>query len=64
VHHVVPAGAVEKLSAPERKVWLRMSSAQVEEAPEHHDPPAPLDRSTIDASESATSTWSFGGDMF
>jgi hypothetical protein len=64
VHRVVPAGAVEKLSAPERRVWLRVSRAQVEEAPEHHDPPAPLDHSTFDAFESATSTWSFGGDMF
>jgi hypothetical protein len=63
VHHVVPAGAVEKLSVPERKVWLRVSRAQVDEAPEHHDPPARLDDSTFDAFESATSTWSFGGDM-
>jgi hypothetical protein len=64
VHHVVPAGAVEKLSVPARKLWLRVSRAQIEEAPLHHDPPAPLDHSTIDAFESATSTWSFGGDMF
>jgi len=64
VHHVVPAGAVQKLSARERKVWLRVSRAQVQEAPEHLDPQAPLDHSTFDAFESATSTWSFGGDMF
>jgi hypothetical protein len=64
VHHVVPAGAVEKISAAEHKVLLRVSRAQVEEAPEHYDPPAPLDHSMIDALRSATSTWSMGEDMF
>jgi len=64
VHHVVPAGAVEKISAPDRKVWLRLSPAQVEEAPEHHDPPAPLHHSLVDALRRATSDWSLGGDMF
>ncbi|MGN6431123.1 MAG: hypothetical protein ACTHNB_10400 [Gaiellaceae bacterium] len=64
VHHVVPAGAVEKISTSERKVWLRVNRAQVEEAPEHHDRAAPLDYSTVDALESATATWGLGGDMF
>jgi hypothetical protein len=64
VHHVVPAAAVEKISTSERTVWLRVSLAQVEEAPEHHDPTAPLEHSTVDAFESATATWSLGGDMF
>jgi len=64
VHHVVPAGAVQKISAAERTVWLRVNRAQVEEAPEHHDPPAPLDYSIVDAFRSATSTWGTGGDMF
>jgi hypothetical protein len=64
VHHVVPAAAVAKISTSERKVWLRVNRAQVKEAPEHHDPAAPVDHSTFDAFESATATWSFGGDMF
>jgi len=64
VHHVVPAAAVEKISTSERKVWLCVNRAQVEEAPEHHDPAAPLDYSTVDALESATATWGLGGDMF
>jgi hypothetical protein len=64
VHHVVPAAAVEKISTANRKVWLRLSRAQVEEAPEHHDPPAPLDYSLVDALRSATSSWGLGGDMF
>jgi len=63
VHHVVPAGAVEKISTSERKVWLRLNLAQVEEAPMHHDPAAALDYSTVDAFENATGTWGFGGDM-
>ncbi len=64
VHHVVPAAAVEKITSSERKVWLRVTLAQVEEAPDHHDPAAPLDYSTVDALESATATWGLGGDMF
>jgi hypothetical protein len=63
VHHVVPASAVERISAADRTVWLGLSRAQVEEAPEHHDPPAPLDYSMVDALRSATSTWGLGGDM-
>jgi len=62
-HHVVPAGAVERISTAEAEVWLRLSRAQVEAAPEHHDPPAPLDHSMVDALESATAIWSLGGDM-
>ena len=53
-HHVVPAAAVETVSTDERKVWLRLTRAEVEQAPEHHDPPAPLDSSMIDAWSSAT----------
>jgi hypothetical protein len=30
VHHVVPASAVERISATDRTVWLRLSRAQVE----------------------------------
>jgi hypothetical protein len=64
VHHVVPAATVEKVSLADRKVWLLLTRAQVEEAPEHHDPPAPLDYSIVDALRRATSTWSLGGDGF
>ena len=63
-HHVVPAGAVERISTGEGTVSLRLSRAQVEAAPEHDDPPAPLDHSMVDALESATATWSLGGDMY
>jgi hypothetical protein len=62
-HHVVPAAAVERVSTTARKVWLRLSRGQVEAAPEHHDPPAPLDNSMVDAIRSATATWGLGGDM-
>jgi hypothetical protein len=54
-HHVVPAAAVERVSTDERTVWLRLTRAEVEQAPEHHDPPAALDSSMIDAWSSATS---------
>lgn len=64
VHHVVPAGAVERISTGEGTVWLRLSRAQVEAAPEHHDPPTPLDHSMVDAIRSASATWSLGGDMY
>lgn len=63
-HHVVPAGASERISADDRTVWLRLSRAEVEELPEHHDPPAPLETSMIDAIRSATATWGLGGDGF
>jgi hypothetical protein len=62
-HRVVPAGAVERISSGERKVWLRLTRAEVEHAPEHHDPAAPLDSSMIDAWSSATSRLGFGGDI-
>ena len=54
-HHVVTAAAVETVSTDERTVWLRLTRAEVEQAPEHHDPPAPLDSSMIDAWSGATS---------
>jgi len=53
-HHVVPAAAVEKIDKSARKVWLRLTGAEVERAPEHHDPEAPLPAPTIDA---LTGTW-------
>jgi hypothetical protein len=53
-HHVIPAGAVERVDSRERKVWLRLTRDQVEQAPEHHDPEAPLEAPTVDA---LTGTW-------
>jgi hypothetical protein len=53
-HHVVPAAAVEKIDKSARKVWLRLTGAEVEQAPEQHDPEAPLPAPTIDV---LTSTW-------
>jgi hypothetical protein len=60
-HHVVPAAAVERVSTDQRKVWLRLTRAEVEQAPEHHDPPSPLDASLIDAWRHATA-WMGSGD--
>ena len=61
-HHVVPAGAVERIGAD--SVWLRLSRAEVEQLPEHHDEPAPLETWMVDAVERATADRSRGGDMF
>ena len=60
-HHVVPAGAVEKISPEARTLWLGLSRAEVEELPEHHDPPAPVDSWMVDAINRATATRSLGG---
>ena len=54
IHHVVPAAAVERIDKSARKVWLRLTRDEVEQAPEHHDPEAPLPAPTIDA---LTGTW-------
>jgi hypothetical protein len=63
-HHVVPAGAAERISAEDCTVWLRLSRAEVEELPEHHDQPAPLETWMVDAVNRATATRGLGGDMF
>jgi hypothetical protein len=63
-HHVVPAGAVERISTDQRTVWLSLSHDEVEELPEHHDPPAPVEAWMVDAINRATATQSRGGDMF
>jgi hypothetical protein len=60
-HHVVPAGSVEGISTTHRKVWLRVSRAEVEQAPEHHDPAAPLESSTVDAVTGTLATWLLRG---
>jgi hypothetical protein len=62
-HHVVPAGAVERISTDERTVRLRLSRDEVEELPEHHDPPAPVEAWMVDSINRATATQSLGGDM-
>jgi hypothetical protein len=63
-HHVVPAGAVERISTDERTVWLGLSRDEVEELPEHHDPPATVESWMVDAINRSTATRSLGGDMF
>ena len=62
-HHVVPAGAVERIDADQRTVWLRLSRAEIEELPEHHDQPAPLEHWMVDAINRATGERGLGGDM-
>jgi hypothetical protein len=56
-HHVVPAAAVETVSAPARKVWLCLTRAEVERSPEHHDPASPLDASTTEFLAGLWPTW-------
>lgn len=59
--HVLPAAAVERISKSERKVWLRLTRADVESAPEHHDEPSPLPQSTVDGLPGAWSTFLLRG---
>ena len=59
-HHVIPAGAVQTVDAAQRKVWLRMTRADVERAPEHHDPVVPLDGAKIDSLAGLWPTWLAG----
>lgn len=56
-HHVVPAGAVQTVDVSQRKVCLRMTRADVERSPEHHDPAAPLDGATVDFLAGLWPTW-------
>jgi hypothetical protein len=56
-HHVVPAALVARVSSPERRVRLRLSRSDIEQAPEHHDPAAPLDSSAMDAIRSTWATF-------
>lgn len=57
IQHVIPAAAVETVSVPAKKVWLRVTGADVQRAPEHHDPAAPLDASTTDFLAGLWPTW-------
>ena len=63
-HHVVPAGAVARISTEERAVWLRLSRDAVEELPEQHDEPGRVEPWMVAAVERAIATRSLGGDMF
>jgi hypothetical protein len=50
-----------KISASERKVWLRLTRSEVEQAPGHHDPEAPLESPTVDAVTGTVTTWLLRG---
>ena len=63
-HHVVPAGAVEEIGTDDRTVRLGLTRDEVEELPEHHDPPAPVESWMVDAINRATATRGLRGDMF
>jgi hypothetical protein len=60
-HHAVPAAAVERISTSDETVWLRLTRTEVEQAPEHHDPAAPLESSTVDALTGTWATWLLRG---
>ena len=60
-HYVVPAAAVERISTSDRKVWLHVARAEVEQVAEHHDPAAPLESSTVDAVTGTLATWLLRG---
>lgn len=62
IHRVVPAGAVQAVDVSERKVWLRLTRSDVERAPEHHDPAAPLAGATVDSLAGLWPTWLDGSD--
>ena len=60
-HHVVPAGAVERISAEDRTVWIRLSREEVQGMPEHHHEPAPVEPWMVAAIDRATATLPVGG---
>jgi hypothetical protein len=60
-HRVVPASAVERFSASERKVWLHVAKADVEQAPELEEPSRPLDSPTMNILRGSTATWVLRG---
>jgi len=53
-HHVVPAGAVEMINTDERSLSLRLSREEIDELPEHHDPPAPIEPWMVEAIDRVT----------
>ena len=62
-HHVVPAGAVERIDRGRRTIQVGLSVAEIEELPQHHGEPAPLEHWMTDAVERSIGTRSLGGDM-
>jgi hypothetical protein len=57
IHHVIPAAAVDTVSNPAQTVWLRLTRAEIERSPEHHDPALPPDASTVDFLAGLWPTW-------
>ena len=51
VHHVVPAGAVERVDHERRIVTLRVTVAEVKATPTHEEPEAPVDWAYVDQFE-------------
>ena len=56
-HHVIPAGAVVAVDAEGRSLGLGLSRREVEQAPQHHDPAAPVDLSSPDFLAGLWPTW-------
>jgi hypothetical protein len=50
-HHVVPAGAVERVDHERRTVTLRVTADEVKATPQHEDPEAEVDWSMVDQFE-------------
>jgi hypothetical protein len=62
-HHVVPAGAVERIDTEERTVHVSLTRPEIDRLPEHYGEPAPLEHWMSEAVERAIGTRSLGGDM-
>jgi hypothetical protein len=60
-HRVVPASAVERVDAGERKVFLHVSKDDVEQAPELEEPSRPLESPTMNILRGSTATWVLRG---
>jgi hypothetical protein len=50
-HHVVPAGAVERVDHERRAVSLKVTVAEVKATPTHDEPDAPVDWGYVDQFE-------------
>src|SRR5262249_21916664 len=60
-HHVVPASAVERVDASERRVWLHVAKADVEQAPGLPEPSTPVESPTMEILRGSTATWVLRG---
>jgi hypothetical protein len=56
-HHVVPAAAVLSVDPSTRTLRLELSRQEVDAAPEHHDPSAPVDLASVDFLAGLWPTW-------